>query len=406
MKTVYPLKGAIQNYAWGGKDFIADILNLPEKEDQPYAEYWMGAHPKAPSLVSVESEWMPLNKLISDHKKETLGEVVSKSFFGKLPYLFKVLDVEKMLSIQVHPDKKSAEVGYYAEEKGGIPSSAFDRNFKDDNHKPELMWALTDFWLLHGFRSEQEISEILAGVPEFESLKTVFEPEQDLATLYRHVMEMPKEKVNIILEPLYNRLENENSKSAFKREDPDFWALRAFRDFTVDGNYDRGLFSVYLLNLVNVKPGEIIYQGSGILHAYLEGVNMELMANSDNVLRGGLTPKHVDVPELMKHVTFESVIPQIIKPVRENDVRSRVETPAPDFQLSHLVINSGQLYERKQGMGPEIYFVYEGEVEVGGEYRFSKGEAFFIPDFAEVSFQGDGQVFCAGVPLREPRMHE
>ncbi|KAA3631350.1 MAG: mannose-6-phosphate isomerase, class I, partial [Bacteroidetes bacterium] len=257
----------------------------------------------------------------------------------------------------------------------------------------------TDFWLLHGFRREKEIDGLLDRIPEFERLKAIFQPGHNLANLYRHVMEMPQEKVNEILTPLYNRLENENRESAFKRDNPDFWALRAFKDFTEGSNLDRGVFSVYLLNLVNVKPGEIIYQGSGILHAYLEGVNMELMANSDNVLRGGLTPKHVDVPELMKHVTFESVIPQILKPVKSNAVRSIVETPAPDFQLSHLLIKSGQQYEREAGMGPEIYFVFEGEVEVDGEFRFSKGEAFFIPDFAQVEMRGEGELFCAGVPF-------
>jgi mannose-6-phosphate isomerase len=211
-------------------------------------------------------------------------------------------------------------------------------------------------------------------------------------------MEMPQQQVNEILEPLKNRLDQHNQKGLLKKDNPDFWAHRAFHDFTTDNNYDRGIFSVYLLNLVFVKPGEIVFQDAGILHAYLEGVNIELMANSDNVLRGGLTPKYVDVPELMKHVRFEPVVPQILNPVQDGGVRSRVETPAPDFQLSYLKFESDQKYQRPPNSGPEIYLVSAGEIKVDGGHSFRKGEAFFVPDFASLKMEGQGEVFCAGVP--------
>jgi mannose-6-phosphate isomerase len=398
MQNVFRLKGVIQNYAWGGKTYIADLLDISPEQDKPYAEYWMGTHQKGPSVVEADGRWLPLPELIAQDRARMLGKYCMEHFQGKLPYLFKVLDVEKMLSIQVHPSKAAAEIGYYDEEKRGIPIKAFDRNFKDDNHKPELMWAMTDFWLLHGFRNPENIREILWQVPEFISLRTIFETTASIEGLYQHVMEMPQSHVNEILEPLKERLDDQSKKGLLKKANPDFWAHRAFLDFTTDNNYDRGIFSVYLLNLVFVKPGEVVFQDAGILHAYLEGVNMELMANSDNVLRGGLTPKYVDVEELMKHVKFEPVEPRILKPVRENGVRSRVITPAPDFQLSHLKFKAGQKYNRPVNSGPEIYFVTAGKISVEGGFVFRKGEAFFVPDAASVHMEGQGELFCAGVP--------
>lgn len=400
MQAFFPLKGVVQDYAWGGKTYIADLLSISDTGQKPLAEYWMGTHPKGPSEVEAGGEHLLLNNLIDQNPEQFLGVNCSDQFKGVLPYLFKVLDVEKMLSIQVHPSKAAAEVGFAEEEAMGIPRNAGHRNFKDDNHKPELMWAMTDFWLLHGFRSLKEINEILQAVPEFEPLRAIFEPTGNIATLYRHVMEMPEEKVNEILSPLHQRLEKENELAPISKHNPDFWALRAFRDFTVDGNYDRGLFSVYLLNLVFVNPGEVVFQDAGVLHAYLEGVNMELMANSDNVLRGGLTPKHVDVPELMKHVVFEPVIPKVLEPVMINEVLVRVDTPAPDFQLSCVTVDVGKQYHRTPGNGPEIYFVSEGQVKVNEAGVFGKGQAFFVPDYGEITIEGKGRLFCAGVPLK------
>lgn len=399
MQTVFPLKGVLQHYAWGGAQFIPDLLDINNEAKEPVAEWWMGTHPKGPSRVLTAQGWQRLDEWVASNPIAALGKKTAQRFGGKLPFLFKVLDVKKMLSIQVHPNKKMAVQGFYAEEKEGIPIEAPDRNFKDDNHKPELMWALTDFWLLHGFRSEKSINELLDSVPEFAGLRPVFGVDHDMARLYRYVMELPRERVNEILEPLEKRLKISYAKGLLKKDHPDFWAHRAFCDFTLGGNYDRGIFSVYFLNLVNVKPGEVVFQDSGILHAYLEGVNVELMANSDNVLRGGLTPKYVDVAELMKHVSFESVVPKILTPVSINAIRSKVETPAPDFQLSHLVLKKGQQYQRMPNAGPEIYFVLEGNVSTGEGSFFSKGEAFFVPDISSVNMEGEGELFCAGVPV-------
>ncbi len=144
---IFKIKGRVQNYAWGGKNFIADLLDIHHR-DQPIAEYWMGAHTKAPAIV--ESTSQALDELIASSPQEMLGKAVANKF-GELPYLFKVLDVEDVLSIQVHPTKSEAETGFEKENKLGIPLSAANRNYKDKNHKPEVMVALSEFWLLHGF---------------------------------------------------------------------------------------------------------------------------------------------------------------------------------------------------------------------------------------------------------------
>lgn len=399
MQSVYPLKGVVQHYAWGGAEFIPELLKISNPEKQPFGELWLGTHQKGPAIITSGDEKATLTDLISSSPENCLNEQVVKYFGNQLPYLLKILDVKKMLSIQVHPNKKAAEKGFAAEEASGPARDAFNRNFRDDNHKPELMWALTDFWLLHGFRSKEAITEILNNIPEFASLKSVFEPDQDIAALYQYVMELPQVEVNEMLEPLKQRLEVAEREGKLDKHHPDFWANRAFKDFTTEEGYDRGMFSVYFLNLVYLKKGEAIFQDSGILHAYLEGANVELMANSDNVLRGGLTPKYVDVPELMKHVHFKSIVPNISKPMPLSPVRSVVKTPAPDFELSCIELSDDQFYSRQQGNGPEIYIVMEGKITVDGTHEFSKGESFFVPDVAEIKVSGNGIVFCAGVPM-------
>jgi mannose-6-phosphate isomerase len=398
MQSIFPLKGAVQHYAWGGTDFIPELLNLKNTDLKPFAELWLGAHPKGPSLVETKEGQISLKDFIESNSKEYLSAGLIEKFGQNLPFLLKILDVKKMLSIQVHPSKKAAEKGFAAEQEKGVPVDAFNRNFRDTNHKPELMWALTDFWLLHGFRKEEEIETILQSIKEFTGLLEVFRKKKSIAVLYQYIMEMPQSKVNEILEPLKERLASVKAMGLLDKNHPDFWAQRAFEDFTKEGNYDRGVFSIYLLNLVFLKKGEVIFQDSGILHAYLEGVNVELMANSDNVLRGGLTPKYIDVPELMKHLHFESVVPNILTPTSSDGMEWLVKTPAPDFELSAIELTDGQKYSRKVTQSPEIYLILEGKFELKDNLSFSKGEAFFVPAASEFEMTGQGFVFKASVP--------
>ena len=396
------LEGVVRHYAWGGFDFLPSLLQLSNKERKPYAEYWMGAHNDSPSMVHYNGSGpVALNQLIQRDPDRLLGERVRKNF-GRLPYLFKVQDVKDILSIQVHPNKKAAELEFEAENKKQIPIDAPNRNYKDDNHKPELMLALSDFYLLHGLRNPESMIETLQGIPEFKPLLTVFE-KSGYKGLYELVMKMDQDEVNKCLQPLLDRIIPLYKEGALSKEDENFWAARAALTYNKPGVIDRGIFSVYLLNLVKLKPGQAIFQDAGVLHAYMEGKNMEIMANSDNVLRGGLTPKHVDVPELMKHVQFKAVEPEIIRgiPIEENG-EEIFPSPAADFELRRLQLRTGEEV-KIQTTTADIFFVLDGLVEASCNNEtigLKSGESIFAAANSEIQFKAglDSMVFHATVP--------
>lgn len=380
MKQLYPIKGAIQDYAWGGIVFIPELLNIDNTSQKKYAELWMGTHNRGTAILEDDAQNRSLKDLITENPRLVLGEKVIAQFGEELPFLFKVLAVRKMLSIQVHPSKAAAVKGFKKENETGIPLTAFHRNYKDDNHKPEVMVALTDFWLLHGFKSIEAIEKIFVDVPELEPLKKHFS-KQSIFQLYKTVMEMPQEAIDVLLKPLEVRLSAALNRGELNFSQADYWAALAFKDYTRDGHYDRGIFSIYFFNLVGLKKGQGIFQDAGIPHAYLEGVNMELMANSDNVFRGGLTPKYVDVPELLEHIVFEPIVPQILEGQQISPLEKVYETPAPDFELSSIKMTSSQNYISSMTDTPEILIVLEGEVEVSNKkavFSRKKGEIFFV----------------------------
>ena len=396
-RKVYKLQGKIQHYAWGGSSYLPQLLNLPNPDGRPFAEYWMGAHDNAPAEV----ESGALSEVIRKNARETLGAYTADRF-GRLPYLLKILDVKDMLSIQVHPSKRNAELEFAAENKRGVALNAAERNYKDDNHKPELMVALSEFWLLHGFKAEESLVETLRRSPELSFLVPVFE-KKGYQGLYQTVMEMPQKEVNRVLEPLLNRILPAYKEGDLKKHEEDFWAARAALTYDQPGKTDRGIFSIYFFNLLNLHPGEAIFQDAGLPHAYLEGQNVEIMANSDNVLRGGLTPKHVDVPELLKHVRFQETHPRIV-PEEYGPGRIAVfHTPAPDFELSKISLLKGELLTIR-AHSAEIFIVMEGRVgvvETGVEpFGRRKGEAFIAFHQAkfELNAQEDAVLFRAAVP--------
>jgi mannose-6-phosphate isomerase len=397
---IFKLNGKVQHYAWGGSDFIPALLHLSNTDQKPFAEYWMGAHDNVPSeLVLSNGATQPLNEFIKNNPAGILGEKVQLKF-GRLPYLFKVLDVKDMLSIQVHPSKAAAETAFEVENRKGTPLNAPDRNYKDNNHKPELMLALSDFWLLHGFKAPQPLVKLLEETPELQFLVPVFDG-KNYEALYEMVMLMPLQEVNERLKPLLDRIVPLYEKGFLDRSQEDFWAARAFKTFCETDKIDRGIFSIYFFNLVHLAPGQAIFQDAGIPHAYLEGQNMELMANSDNVLRGGLTNKYIDVTELMHHVRFEAVIPDILAGEPGGVIgEERFATPAADFELRRVVLN-GEL--RMASNTADIYFVYEGAVKaVDGDTELSlqKGEAFLATAGADFSLKPapNGVLFRATVP--------
>lgn len=388
-KKIYRLEGKIQHYTWGGTEFIPALLRQPSDPGVPCAELWLGAHQNAPSEVILSDiERVKLNDFISKDPAAILGEDTARRF-GRLPYLLKVLDVKDMLSIQVHPAKQAAMLEFEAENKRGVAINDPRRNYKDDNHKPELMLALSPFWLLHGFKQVGPLRQTLSQVKELSFLLPVFN-DGDYRTLYKTVMEMDQAEVNSRLEPLIQRILPAYESGELDKDREDFWAARAFRTFCKPDHYDRGLFSIYFFNLLHLQPGEAIFQDAGMLHAYLEGRNVEIMANSDNVLRGGLTNKHVDVAELLKHVVFEPVNPHIIHGSKMTDsAERRFATPAPDFELRQLQLAAGEEADiRTHSTG--IFLVLEGDAEAlsgNDSMQLQQGEAMLATAGAAIRWR-------------------
>ncbi|MCV9387092.1 mannose-6-phosphate isomerase, class I [Reichenbachiella ulvae] len=398
MSKLFALKGQIQNYAWGGQSYIPDLLNF-ESDEHKYAEYWLGAHVNAPAQLETGKS---LDAFVSEQGAEALGEEIFDKF-GRLPYLFKVLDVHDMLSIQVHPTKAEAEKGYARENEEGIPLTAKNRNYKDDNHKPEIMVALSEFWLLHGFLPEEQLKSSLKSTSELNHLLEVFE-QSGYKGLYQHVMEESVERTNEVLRPLIDRILPKYEAGELQKESADYWAAKAYLTFCPEGDIDKGIYSIYFFNIVKVMPGQAVFQDAGIPHAYMEGQNMELMANSDNVLRGGLTPKHVDVPELLKHVAFEETIPNVMEGDLQADGLERIyKSPAPDFELSKISVQSGESY-LKTAATAEILIVLQGEVQaIEGEKEIplKRGEAVFAAAACQYKIEADSSavLYKASAPV-------
>lgn len=347
MPGIAQLTGTIKHYDWGGFSFIPSLLKQKNELNQPFAEFWLGIHPLGISKVQLSTgEYLPLTE-----------------YAGNISYLLKILDVKNMLSIQVHPSKSAAELEFARENSEGIALNSPRRNYKDDNHKPEMLIALSDFYLLHGFKSEKLLNATLQVVPELNELLKVF-GKNNYAALYKLAMTMPQEEVNRILQPLMDRIVPQYHKNKLGKDSEDFWAARAYLTFSINSKIDRGIFSIYLFNLVHLKKGEALFQGAGLPHAYLEGQNVELMSNSDNVLRGGLTTKHIDVNELLKHVKCEPTVPAILEGKEITPQIKLFKAPVKDFQISVSELKRDESLSI-DAAATEIILLTGGEAEIG-----------------------------------------
>lgn len=404
-KKIYKLHGKVLHYAWGGYEFLPALLGVSNTDHQPFAEYWMGVHPLAPSEVETPEGRLGLLYLISRDPAAALSrEVVEK--FGELPYLFKVQDVREILSIQVHPSKEEAEKGYDREEAAGIPRNAPNRNYKDRNHKPEMLVALSEFWLLHGFRKKEEIERLLETIPEFSVLMPLFRRE-GLRALYEFVMEMEQPEINALLEGLVKREIRMKNEGKLTREMPGWWVAKLYHTKEDVRDIDRAIFSIYFFNIVKLNPGEGLFQGAGVPHAYLEGNNIELMANSDNVLRAGLTPKHIDVPELIRHTKFDAVTPQIIHGVPGATGETRYPCPVEDFALSRISLSADSGYSGKAA-SLEMMVVTGGGAVVNNSMTLKTGEAIVVLAGGSYHIETSGHctIFKAYVPERSSQAGE
>ena len=383
MQKAYKLQGKHRHYDWGGTSFIPNLMGIENVNHLPYAEYWMGAHPSASALVTTPNGQANLDTLINEDPNKWIGETTLKGF-GALPYLFKILDVKNMLSIQVHPSKENAIIGFKKEEAAGVPIDAGNRNYKDQNHKPEVMVALSDFWLLHGFLPPKQLEERLHAYASFNSLINLFK-EENYQGLYTYFMQLPMEASDQILKPVLQEAATAVKNGMVTKLDPHYWANKYYSDGIPAANIDKGIFSIYILNIVHVPKYQGVFQGAGLLHAYLEGQNIELMANSDNVLRGGLTTKYVDVQELIQHVQFSPTYPELLQGDVNNTYELNYPCPVSDFGLTKINLKKGESFTVKTH-SMEMLLVTEGLVVLDG-ITLKKGDSAVVEAAAAVTLE-------------------
>lgn len=399
---IFKLTGTHQHYDWGGTSFIPNWLKLKQTEDKPYAEYWLGAHRSVPSLIEFEGQWLPLDRVI-DKAPKLLGEESRAKFGDELPYLLKILDVKQPLSIQLHPTKAEAELGFERENQLGIALNASNRTYKDRNHKPEMMIALSDFWLLHGFRPLAEMKSVLAERPSLQGLTQRIDT-VGLPQVYREIMQATQAQLEKWLLPIISEKQLEYQQDKLKWDNPDYWVLYSMEAMGISSEkLDAGLLCFYLFNIVNLKKGEGIYQGAGLPHAYLRGQNIELMAASDNVIRGGLTPKFVDIPALLNTIEYREVVPKIIPAYQGEEALYLYPTPeAKDFAMQRLSFNPFD-EEAFITTSASILLVMAGSlyIDLGEDsIHLSQGEAVFISADTQVDTIGesDGYAVIATLP--------
>jgi len=395
MNQPFKLKNPVQHYAWGSHIHI-QALTGETLASEPMAELWMGAHPAAPSRIFAGNTWIPLNDFIRQFPEQTLGAATSEKYHHTLPFLFKLLAAEKPLSIQAHPDKIQAEKGYARENRLGIAVDDPRRNYRDANHKPECICALTSFTGLKGFRNTIDIAAQLSGLcpislaEELEILKS-----GGLKPFFKALMEMPElRKTTVIGETI------QNAETDAATNPVCHWVLTLFQHYPGD----IGILFPAILNLFHLSPGEALFLPAGELHAYLDGFGIEIMANSDNVLRGGLTPKHIDVPELMNILDFRESTLSILRPEPVSRMEAAYPTSAEEFSLSVIMVTPEALYDSPACRGPEILLCMEGEALLStaglpAPMVINKGESAFVPAGAhEYKIAGDARIFKAGVP--------
>jgi mannose-6-phosphate isomerase len=396
------LENRIQEYAWGSKTFIPELLGESSPAKKPKAEMWMGSHPKAPSVVIYNGNRMSLAELIRKDPPGTLGVSIAKKFSNKLPFLFKVLAAARPLSIQAHPGREQANAGFIRGNTEKISLDSTDRNYRDENHKPELICALKPLWVLKGFQKIEDIIDIMEKFGDMAKrlgieILTSQPGREGLKGFFIALMNMEKDRRRNLLDEIAAGINNSGLSG------PVFdWIRRLNSEYPGD----IGVLSPLFLNLVHLQPTEAMYIPSGELHSYLEGAGLELMANSDNVIRGGLTSKHIDLPELVNILDFTPHIPDILRPEKGDTSEAFYPVTAEEFMLSVISLNSKDaIYESQISRSAEIMICTEGDGRVtyhgkGEVLDFHRGMSMFIPASVDrYLIQGEATIYKASVPL-------
>ncbi len=394
------MRNRVRPYAWGSRTAIAELLGDPSPAPHPQAELWIGAHPADSSVLvagageaatRADAPGRSLVEVIAADPVGTMGGPVHGKFGARLPFLLKVLAAAEPLSLQAHPSSAQAERGFALEEAAGIPLSSPQRNYRDSWHKPELICALTEFEALCGFREPTRTVHLLAAleVPALDHYLGLLSGQPDehgTRALFSSIITIPPSTLGPLLADVLAAC-----VQRVKRGDE--FAAEYRTALALGERYpgDPGVLASLLLNRITLQPGQALYLPGGNLHAYLAGVGIEIMANSDNVLRGGLTPKHVDVGELMKVLDFSPGD----QPVLHGDPGIAGEwvyrTPAPEFRLSRLV--PGPDRREITHPGPQVLLVVDGSIEVAD----GRGRVVSVPRGRSLWIGAhDGPVWVSG----------
>jgi len=393
----FVLQNPVQHYAWGSRTAIGEILGRPSPGGEPEAELWIGAHPKAPSRVVDPPGLGTLEEAIESDPVGLLGAEVCDRFGNQLPFLLKVLAAAEPLSIQAHPDREQARRGWARENEEGIPLDAPRRNYRDLNHKPELVCALTPFAALKGFRPPAEIASFLQPVAGSELRQEVSrlgrEPGPSaLRALFTRLMTLEHDEKTPLLHRARTRARDEAARHAAWA-----WVERLFQRYPDDV----GALGPLYLNLITLAPEEALFLPAGELHAYLDGTALEIMANSDNVLRGGLTPKHVEVPELLGILSFEARPPEVLRPGPGGAEGRAFRTPAREFELALVDVSADRPLGLPTGQ-VAVLLGLEGDARLVTDSRrleLGRGHSVFVPASAGAcSVEGAGRLALARVP--------
>lgn len=412
------LTNTVRPYAWGSTTAIPELLGTPPT-GEPQAELWMGAHPGAPSSLDRGKGAQPLPDVIAADPEGELGPDAVRAFGPRLPFLLKLLAAASPLSLQVHPDLGQAAEGFAGEEARGVPVESPERNYKDPFHKPELICALTPFDGLCGFRTAEEAAGLLAGL-DVDGLKPYVDvlragPQSDaLREVLTAVLRADREGTARTVSEAARAAEVLSRRSG----SPYAPAYGAYASLARHYPGDPGVIAAMLLNHVRLQPGEALYLGAGVPHAYLEGLGVEIMANSDNVLRCGLTPKHVDVPELLRIVRFEPGEPGVLRPEAGPDGEERYDVPVGEFRLSRYVFTPGGVVGRLDAGAPQILLCTAGSVVLRseenaggtgtgtggrtgetGQLTLRQGQSAYVPAGERLTAGGDGTLFRATVAV-------
>ena len=393
---VFLLSNPLKHYEWGSPYYIPQLLKIEPHPDKPVAEMWIGAHPADSSILS-EVEGQPsLREYILNHPVEALGKA-KNLYNGELPFLLKVLAAEKALSIQVHPSAEKAKEGFLQENKRGIPLDSPTRNYRDPHPKPELICALTEFKALCGFRKPEEIvANFQAGNLSdlFASISALAKKpdETNLKNFAEEVLSLTGKKLEQALKIL------EHSFSLNKNLPEDI--VSAYYLIRKEFDNDAGLLSPLYLNVFTLHPGEALFLEPGVMHSYLNGAGIEIMANSDNVLRAGLTPKYKDIPEVLNTLVYKPYVQKVILPKNIDDIYFIYSVPVKEFELQSLHIIPGLNLKLQLHNMPVIMLCYQGEVTILEHQKIlSPGKATFITaDIPELSLKGQGILWLATVP--------